>query len=152
MSDALFLEDLCVGRRFFAGPLMVSAEDIKTFARAYDPQFFHVDEAAAVDSPFGGLVASGWQTAALTMRLLVCEGSPFGRGVIGAGVEVQWPAPVRPGDSISIESEIIGIVRSRTHSDRGRVTFTTTTRNQRGETVQRLTATLVVFGRPVSAP
>lgn len=147
MKKHLYLEDLAVGDQFEAGPLIVSAEDIKRFAREYDPQVFHLDEEAAKSSLFRGLVASGWQTAALTMRLLTSGGMPFPDGVIGAGGELEWPRPVRPGDSLSVRSEILEISPSRKYSDRGFVKMRTRTLNQNGEVVQVLTAKLVVFAR-----
>lgn len=151
MTEKLYLEDLAVGQVFRAGPLRLEAEDMIRFARAYDPQYFHIDPEAAKDSMFGGLIASGWLTAALTMRMLVDGGAPFARGVIGAGGELAWPRPVRPGDSLRIESKITNIVASRSRADRGSVTTVTTTFNQRDEAVQILTAKLVVFARGASA-
>jgi acyl dehydratase len=147
MEERLYLEDLSVGAVFRAGPVTVSAEDIKRFAREYDPQAFHVDEEAAKDSIFRGLVASGWHTAALTMRLLTSGGAPLAGGVIGAGGELDWPRPVRPGDSLTVESEILEIVPSRSRKDRGVVKMRTTTLNQNGEAVQILAAKLIVFSR-----
>jgi acyl dehydratase len=150
MEQRLYLEDLSVGDRFSAGPIVVSADDIKRFAREYDPQPFHLDEDAARSSMFRGLVASGWHTAALTMRLLTTGGLPLAGGLIGAGGELEWPRPVRPGDFISVESEIVEITRSRSRTDRGVVKTRTKTLNQNGETVQILMAKLVVFARPAA--
>jgi acyl dehydratase len=124
---------------------MMSAEDIVRFSRDYDPQYFHVDAEAAKDSIFGGLVASGWHTATLTMRLLIEEGAPFADGVVGAGVDLSWPRPVRPGDSLRVEAEVVDIRASRSRKGRGVVTFLTTTKNQNGEAVQIQTAKLMVF-------
>src|SRR5690349_7175419 len=110
MTD-LYLEDLAAGQTYgSAGRLQVSVEDIKRFAAAFDPQPFHLDEVAARRSLFGELIASGWHTAAMTMRLLVgSEFRPAG-GVIGAGVEeLRWPQPVRPGDELRVESEILEV-------------------------------------------
>ena len=148
MKRHLYLEDLSVGDRYSAGPITVSAEDIKRFAREYDPQAFHLDEEAAKSSMFQGLVASGWHTAALTMRLLTSGGMPFPDGVIGAGGELEWPRPVRPGDRLSVESEIIEIIPLRSRKDRGFVKMRTRTLNQNDEVVQILIAKLVVFARP----
>jgi acyl dehydratase len=147
MARELYLEDLAVGQVFRMGPLTVEAEEMIRFARQYDPQFFHTDPEAAKSSFFGGLVASGWLTAALTMRLLVDGGAPFAEGVIGAGGELAWPRPVRPGDSLRIESEVLKITPSRSRPDRGSVMTKTTTFNQNNEVVQTLTAKLVVFAR-----
>lgn len=96
MAGDLYLEDLHVGQRFAAGPVSVSAAEIKSFAAAFDPQPFHLDEAAAETTLFHGLAASGWHTAALTMRMLTSGGLPVATGVIGVGGELAWPRPVRP--------------------------------------------------------
>ncbi len=147
MTQRLYLEDLAVGQIYRAGPLTLEAEEMLRFARQYDPQYFHTDPEAAKSSMFGGLIASGWLTAALTMRLLIEGGAPFADGVIGAGGELAWPRPVRPGDSLRIESEVLKISPSRSRPDRGTVICKTTTFNQNNEVVQTLTAKLVVFAR-----
>lgn len=144
----LYLDDLAVGQRFASGSLAVDADAIKAFARAFDPQPFHLDEAAAEDSLFGGLAASGWHTAALTMRLLLDGGAPIAGGVIGSGGEIAWPQPTRPGDVLTVTSEVIEVTPSKSRPDRGRIALRSETRNQRGEVVQILTATLVVPRRP----
>ncbi len=138
MEKHLYLEDLSVGDGFRSGTITVSTEDIKRFAREFDPQAFHLDEEAAKSTMFHGLVASGWHTAALTMRLLTSGGMPFPNGVIGAGGELDWPRPVRPGDSLRVESEIIEIISSRSRKDRGIVKMRTKTLNQNGEVVQTI--------------
>jgi acyl dehydratase len=107
MAGHLYLDDLHVGQRFAAGPIAVSAADIKSFAAAFDPQPFHLDEASAKTTLFKGLIASGWHTAALTMRLLAEGGVPIATGVIGVGGEIAWPRPVRPGDELRVESEVL---------------------------------------------
>jgi len=140
----LYLEDLRVGQRFASGTLAVDADQIVAFATAFDPQPFHLDDAAARDSLFGGLAASGWHTAALTMRLQLAGGLPIAGGIIGAGGEIAWPRPTRPGDVLRVESEVLEIRPSRSRPDRGMVTVRSETRNQRGEVVQVLTAKLVV--------
>jgi len=140
----LYLEDLRVGQRFASGTHALDAEQIRAFAGQFDPQPFHLDEAAARTSPFGGLAASGWHTAALTMRLLVESGPPLAGGLVGVGVEVAWPLPARPGDSLRVESEILEIRPSRSRPDRGLVTVRSETRNQRGDVVQTLVGRLVV--------
>src|SRR5690242_16957691 len=146
-GERLYLDDLEVGQRFASGPLAVDEAAIKAFAGAFDPQPFHLDEAAAASSLFGGLAASGWHTAAITMRLLV--GSvPLAGGVIGAGGEIAWPRPTRPGDVLTVVSEVLEVTPSRSRPDRGMVTLRSETRNQRGEVVQTLTARLVVPRRP----
>jgi acyl dehydratase len=145
--SALYLEDLFVGRKFRSDRLRVTADAIKAFAAAYDPQPFHLDEAAAKDSFFGGLAASGWHTAALTMRLLVTgEFKPAG-GVVGAGGEIGWTKPLRPGDEIRVESEVVEARPSKSQPTRGLVKLRSTTFNQKDEAVQVLTANLVVLRR-----
>ena len=144
MADALYFEDLTPGRTFRSGALAVGAEDIRAFAGAFDPQPFHLDDAAARGSPFGGLAASGWHTAALTMRLLVDGGLPVAGGIVGAGGEIAWPRPVRPGDTLRVESEVVEGRPSRSKPSQGTVRVRTTTLNQDGRPVQVLTATLVV--------
>src|SRR4051794_24721063 len=143
-TAALYLDDLRVGQRFTSGTHTIDEAGIKGFAAAFDPQPFHLDEAAASGTLFGGLAASGWHTAAVTMRLLVDGGAPIAGGVIGAGAEIVWPRPTRPGDVLQVESEIVEITPSRSRPDRGMVTVRSETRNQRGETVQILTSKLVV--------
>ena len=115
MSDKVFLEDLSVGQRFTHGAVELTAADIKAFAQQFDPQPFHLDEAAAEASLFGRLAASGWHTAALTMRLLVTGGPAFGWGFIGAGGEVTWPRPAYVGDVLTLHGEIIEISPSRSN-------------------------------------
>jgi acyl dehydratase len=141
---SLYLEDLSVGQRFASASHVLDADQIKTFAADYDPQPFHLDEEAAKSTFFGGLAASGWHVAAITMRLLVGEGSIFAGGHIGAGCEIAWPSPTRPGDVLSVESEILEIKPSRSRPERGMVKVRSETRNQRGEIAQSLTATLIV--------
>jgi acyl dehydratase len=147
MREGLHFEDIAIGQVFRAGPRVITLEEMIAFARDNDPQYFHVDPEAAKESMFGGLVASGWQTAALSMRLLVESGAPFARGVVGAGGEIAWLAPVRPGDAISVESEVTALKRSSSRPDRGMASVRTKTFNQRGEIVQTLHAKMVVFAR-----
>lgn len=144
---ALYLEDLSVGQRFESGSHTLTAAEIKAFAAQFDPQPFHLDEAAAADSFFGGLAASGWHTAAITMRLNVEGGLPLAGGLIGAGGELSWPAPTRPGDTLRVESEVLELKPSQSKPDRGVATVLSRTLNQRGEAVQVLKARLVVFRR-----
>jgi acyl dehydratase len=143
-EGGLYLDDLAVGQRFESGSAIVSREDIKTFAAQFDPQPFHLDEGAAGKSLFGGLAASGWHTAALTMRLLVTGGAPIAGGVVGVSVEINWPRPTRPGDELRVFSEVAEIIPSRSKPDRGIVVVRSETRNQRGEVVQTLTSKLMV--------
>src|ERR1700723_1242252 len=105
----LYLEDLQVGMTFTSGEYRVDEAGIKAFAAEFDPQPFHLDEAAARASVFGGLAASGWYTAALTMWLMVTGGIPFSNGTVGLGGEIAWPRPTRAGDTLHVESEILEI-------------------------------------------
>ncbi len=113
MTNRFYLDDLSVGQRFTSGTLTVTADEIKGYAAKYDPQPFHLDDAAAQATLFGGLAASGWHTAAMTMRLLVDGGAPLAGGIIGAGGEIAWPRPTRPGDMLHVESEVVEITPSR---------------------------------------
>lgn len=140
----LFLDDLFVGQRFTSGTHTIDEAQIKAFAMQFDPQPFHIDEAKAKDTLFGGLAASGWHTAAITMRLNVETGLPFAGGLIGAGGEINWPAPTRPGDTLHVESEVVEIIPSRSKPDRGIAVVLSSTINQHGEVVQNLKAKLVL--------
>lgn len=142
-----YLEDLHAGQTFLSGSHELDEQQIKAFASAFDPQPFHLDHEAAKDTLFGGLAASGWHTAAITMRLNVESGLPLADGIIGAGGEIQWPAPTRPGDILHVESEVKEIVPSRSRPDRGIATIVSRTLNQRGDVLQILTAKLVVYRR-----
>ncbi len=144
MGERLYLDDLHVGQRFTSAKHLVTTEAIKQFAAQFDPQPFHLDEEAAAASMFGGLVASGWHTAAVTMRLLVQGGAPIAGGVIGAGGEVAWPRATHPGDELQVSSEVMAVTPSRSRPDRGIVVVRSETRNQRGEIVQIMTSKLVV--------
>jgi acyl dehydratase len=140
----LYLDDLHVGQRFTSATHAIDAAQIKAFACQFDPQPFHLDEAAAEGTMFGGLVASGWHTAAVTMRLLVESGLPIAGGLIGIGGEMSWPRPTRPGDTLSVVSEIMEVTPSRARPDRGVMRMRSETRNQRDEVVQILDAKLLV--------
>ena len=130
--------------------MRVEKDRIKAFAAEFDPQPFHLDEEAARGSIFRGLAASGWHTAAMTMRLLVeSELKPAG-GIVGAGFdEFRWPRPVRPGDELRVESEILEVRPSKSRPDQGLIKVRTTTLNQQGEAVQINVGNLVVPRRPV---
>ena len=147
-ADLLYLDDILVGQRFTTGTKLVNEAEIKVFAAAYDPQPFHLDDDAAQATLFGGLAASGWHTAAMTMRLLVDGGPPFAGGIIGGGGELSWPRPTRPGDILLVETEILEVTPSRSRPERGMVTVRNDTRNQNGEIVQSFTVKLVVQRRP----
>jgi acyl dehydratase len=145
MADTtLYLEDLHVGRRFTSGEHSIDEAQIKAFAAAFDPQPFHLDEVAASKSLFGGLVASGWHTAAVTMRLNVTGGLPIAGGIVGLGGELSWPKPVRPGDVLRVESEVVEVIPSRSRPDRGTVVIRSETRNGRNEVVQVTTVKVLV--------
>jgi acyl dehydratase len=144
-----YLEDFAAGQRYGSGRLTVDKERIKSFASEFDPQPFHLDEDAARRSIFGGLAASGWHTAAMTMRLLVqSEFKPAG-GIVGAGFdEFRWPAPVRPGDELHLEIEVLEVRPSKSRPNQGLVKIRTTTKNQKGEVVQISVGNLIVPRRP----
>jgi acyl dehydratase len=141
-----YLEDYAVGQTFESGRVRVEKDRITAFAAEFDPQPFHLDEVAATGTIFGGLAASGWHTAALTMRLLVDgELNPAG-GIVGLGFdEFHWPRPVRPGDELHIKSEILEIQPSKSRPDQGRIKVRTTTFNQNGEVVQDQVGNLLVL-------
>jgi acyl dehydratase len=143
-----YLDDLHVGQRFSSDSYRMEEDRMKAFAAEFDPQPFHLDEAAARDSIFHGLAASGWYTAAATMRLLVTGEMRIAGGLVGLGGEITWPRPTRPGDTLRIESEIVEIVPSRSKPSQGVVKVQVTTFNQSGEEVQVLTAKLLVSKRP----
>ena len=147
MND-LYLEDFTVGRRFTSAAHTLDADQIKAFARQFDPQPFHLDEKAAETSFFHGLAASGWHTAAITMSLLVKSGMPIAGGLIGAGGELKWPRPTRPGDTLTVESEVLAVTPSRSRPERGLITVHSLTRNQNGEVVQDMTTRMLVWRRP----
>jgi acyl dehydratase len=144
----LALEDFQVGQRMSFGPRVLTREEIIAFARDWDPQPFHLDEAAAARSPFGGLIASGWQTAALCMRLVV-DGLLAGSTSMGSpGLdELKWLKPVRPGDALSVEVEILEVTPSRSKPDRGSVRLTYRCTNQKSETVMTMTARVLFLRR-----
>ena len=135
-----YFEDLKAGDRFASATYEVTADGIMAFAREFDPQPFHIDLAVAEKSIFKGLAASGWHTAAITMRLFV-QATNFAEGAIGLGVdELRWPNAVRPGDALRVETEIVDLRASRSKPDHGIVRIRNTTTNQRGEIVQTMFA------------
>lgn len=143
----LYLDDLAVGDRFTSGEYALDAEKIKAFALQFDPQPFHTDEEAAKRTFFGGLAASGWHTAAITMRLLT-ECLPIGSGVIGAGGDIQWPRPTRPDDVLHVVCKILEIQPSKSKPDRAMVTTECLTLNQHDKVCQRMVSKLLVMRRP----
>src|SRR6185369_7496768 len=117
-KELLYLDDLRVGQRFISGTHLIDEAQIKAFARQFDPQPFHLDAEAAKETLFAGLAASGWHTAAISMRLVV-KSVPIRGGIVGAGGELTWPTPTRPGATLHVESEILDLRPSRSHPDRG---------------------------------
>ena len=144
---ALYLDDLAIGDRFSSQGHEIDAEQIKAFAALFDPQPFHLDEEAAKATLFGGLAASGWHTAAITMRLLVTSGLPLADGIIAASADIRWPKPTRPGDVLRVDAEVIEIMPSRSKPDRAMVVLRCETRNQHGDVLQSFSPKLVVEKR-----
>jgi acyl dehydratase len=150
-DERLYLDDLHIGALFTSGTHLIDEAQIKLFAGQFDPQLFHLDHEAAKGTLFDGLAASGWHTAAITMRLLVESGLPIAGGIIGSGGDVSWPKPTRPGDVLQVVSQIEEVTPSRSRPDRGTVKVRSETRNQRNEVVQVLMARLVVPRRASQA-
>ena len=146
----LYLEEFAVGQTYQSARLTVDEAEIVRFAREFDPQPFHIDAEAAKSTFFRGIAASGWHTAALTMRLLVGgELSPAG-GIIGAGFEeLTWPRPVRPGDELHVVSEVLEVRPSKSRPAQGMIKVRSTTFNQNDEPVQLAVGNLVVMARPM---
>jgi acyl dehydratase len=146
--EPLWLDDIDVGSRFRTDEHLLEAHEIIEFARRYDPQPFHLSEQGAAGTLFETLAASGWHTAAITMRLLATTGIPIATGIIGATIELAWPSPTRPGDRLHVELAVTAVTRSRSKPDRGFVTCTYDTVNQHGAVRQHVTASLLAFTRP----
>jgi len=146
-----YLEDFAVGQTFGSGRLRIDGQRARAFAAEFDPQPFHLDEAAARRSIFGGMTASGWHTAAMTMRLMLDgEFRPAG-GILGVGFDdLSWPRPVRPGDELRAKSEVLEVRPSKSRPDRGTIKVRTTTFNQNNEPVMIFTGNLLVPRRPMS--
>jgi len=141
---ARHFEDFKAGDRFQSEPFAITEKQIIEFAREFDPQLFHLDPTAAKRTIFQGLVASGWHTAAITMRLFV-QTLNFAEGAVGLGVdELRWPNPVRPGDALRVETEIVDLRPSKSKPDRGIVRIRKVTTNQHGEIVQTMFASALV--------
>lgn len=136
-------DQLTPGDRFSTESHTVTGEEISAFAREFDPQPFHLGDEEARGSFFGRQVASGWHTAALTMRLLV-EARPFRGGIVGGAAEVQWPRPTFPGDTLRVVAEVAEVIPSRSRPGRGMVVVRAETLNQRDEVVQVLVTRLVM--------
>src|SRR5437868_3026194 len=139
-----YFEDLIVGQKFTSPTLRVDEAAIKAFVAEFDPQPFHLDDTAARATLFDGLAASGWHTAALTMRLCVASDFRPAGGILGIGGELTWLKPVRPGDELRVECEVLEMRSSRSRPLQGVVKIRVTTLNQHGEAVQTFTPTLFV--------
>ena len=147
-SKELYLDDLHVGQRFASPLYQMDLDRMKAFAAEFDPQPFHLDQEAARQSIFQGLAASGWHTAAATMRLTVSGGLQIAGGLVGLGGEIEWPRPTRAGDTLHVESEIVEIIPSRSKPNQAILKVRITTLNQHSEPVQIFTAKLLVPKRP----
>jgi acyl dehydratase len=147
-SNERYLEDFAVGQTFASASLRIDGQRAVAFAAEFDPQPFHLDEAAARASIFHGFSASGWHTAAVTMRLLVDSDLKPAGGLVGAGLdELRWPKPVRHGDSLRVECEVIEVRPSKSRPEQGLIKLRTTTLNQDNEPVLSYVAKLVVRSR-----
>jgi acyl dehydratase len=132
-----YLDDFVVGLTFRSASTRVDADQIRQFAAAFDPQPFHLDDEVARSTVFAGLAASGWHTAAMTMRLLVESDFRPAGGIVGVGFdELRWPRPVRPGDELHVEGEVLEVRPSKSNPKQGLLKLRTSTLNQRGEPVQ----------------
>ena len=148
-DKGISLEDLAPGQIYRTGSFLMTAEAIKAFAREFDPQYFHVDEDAARDSLFGALAASGWHTAAVTMKLLVSGPLQLQGGHIGARLEeLRWPRPVLAGDELHVETEVLEMRPSESRPEHGWARVRTSTFNQRNEVVQTSVGNLIMRRRP----
>lgn len=148
LTTERYLEDFVAGQIVRSRTIRVDADSIKAFAAQFDPQVFHLDERAAADSMFRGLVASGWHTAAITMRLLVDSDIKPAGGLIGAGLdELRWARPVRPGDELHVESEVLEARASKSRPGQGVVKVKVTTLNQDDQPVQMWVGTVIVRSR-----
>jgi acyl dehydratase len=147
-----YLEDYAVGQIYLTGRHRIDKEQIIAYARQFDPQFYHLDEVAALQSPFKGLAASGWHTASITMRLMVDGAFKPAGGILGVGFDqLSWPRPVRPGDELHVKSEVLEVRPSKSRPDRGMIRLQNTTLNQNDEVVQMFTGNLLVPRRSPAA-
>jgi acyl dehydratase len=144
-KQKLYLEDLQVGQKFTSGQYEMNEKRMKEFAAEFDPQSFHLDEAAGAQSILKGLAASGWHTAAATMRLLVESDLSLSEGIVGVGGEISWPRPTRVGDILRVECEVMELTPSRSKPMQGMAKIRNTTLNQNNEVLQVFTASVVVF-------
>ena len=146
----LWLEDIEVDSHYRTADHEITTDEIVEFASRFDPQAFHLGDDGAAGTIFGSLAASGWHTAAITMRLVVTSGIPIATGIICASIELAWLTPTRPGDVLHVDLTVTDVVPSRSKPERGFVTCTYDTVNQHGEVRQRTTARLLVFRRPAA--
>jgi acyl dehydratase len=147
-----YLEDFEVGQTFTSKGIRIDADRIKSLAAEFDPQPFHLDEKAATDSIFGGLAASGWHTAAITMKLMVESDLKIAGGIVGTSFEeLRWSRPVRPGDVLRVESEVLNVRVLKSRPNQGVIKMKTTTLNQNDEPVQVLVGNLFVLRRQKSS-
>ena len=144
-KQTLYWEDLHVGQKFTSGEYRMDEKRMKEFAAEFDPQPFHLDEEAGERSIFKGLAASGWHTAAVTMRLLVESDLALSSGIVGVGGEINWPRPTRAGDVLRVECEVMEMIPSRSKPMQGIAKIRNTTLNQNNEVVQIFTASVIVF-------
>lgn len=144
MKTPLYLDDLQIGDRFNSDTYILTQEKLLAFAGEYDPQPFHLDEELAKETLFNGLAASGWQTAAITMKLWT-KTLQIANGLIGIECNLKWPTPTRAGDTLQVEAEIIDIKVSSSKPHMGIVTYHSLTKNQHGQVVQDTTTKVVVF-------
>ena len=147
-QNSLYLEDVVAGTEFVTDEVTITAEDIIAFASQFDPQYFHTDPEAAKNSFFGGLAASGWHTAALTMRLLVTQGPKIAGGTIGAGGELAWPTPTRPGDRLHARITVMSVSTSKSNPSRGSAMLKVETLTSNDELRQLFTVRTLLFARP----
>ena len=146
--NPLNLEDVVVGSQYISGEVTITAEEIIAFATQFDPQPFHLDAEAAKSSFFGGLAASGWHTAAITMRLLVTQGPPIAGGTIGAGGDLSWPSPTRPGDRLHVRITVESVTPSKSNPSRGSAILKVETLTSENELRQLFTVRTLLFARP----
>lgn len=147
-KDAVWFEDYRAGDEFVGEPVTLSEKEIVDFARKYDPQSFHVDAAAAKESPYGGLIASGFHTAAAVWGGMLRAGFLGGRGVGAPGMDVQWLKPVRPGDTLTMTARVVETRASKSKPDRGFVSIQSSITNQAGEEVMTMAFTEMIRTRP----
>jgi acyl dehydratase len=145
---SLYLEDVVVGSQYVTEEVTITAEEIIAFATQFDPQPFHTDPQAAKSSFFGGLAASGWHTAAITMRLLVTQGPQIAGGTIGAGGALSWPSPTRPGDRLRVRITVESVTPSKSNPSRGSTMLRVETLTSDDELRQLFTVRTLLFAKP----